>query len=82
MNSFVAKVTFLAMGLFAFSIVTEAVENVPPYPLKTCVVSGKSLEAMGGPVTINHKGKTVKFCCKPCIKKFKADPDKYLKKLK
>ena len=53
-----------------------------PYPLKTCVVSGEALGGeMGEPVTLVHEGRTVKFCCKGCIKKFKADPAKYLKLL-
>ena len=29
-----------------------------------------------------HKGKVVFFCCKACIKKFKENPEKYMKKLK
>ena len=36
---------------------------------------------MGEPVTLVHEGQTVKFCCKGCIKDFKKDPAKYLKKL-
>lgn len=49
------------------------------YPLKTCIVSGEALGEMGEPVTITHEGRTIKFCCKGCIKKFKADPAQYLK---
>ncbi len=29
--------------------------------------------------TVTYKGKVYGFCCKPCIKKFTADPEKYLK---
>jgi hypothetical protein len=36
---------------------------------------------MGTPVTIVHNGQEVKFCCKPCVAKFKKDPEKYLKKI-
>jgi YHS domain-containing protein len=43
-----------------------------------CVVSGEPLDAMGEPVVYNHEGREVKFCCNGCIKKFKADPAKYL----
>lgn len=51
------------------------------YPLDTCVVSGEKLGGMGEAVKYDHNGREVRFCCKGCIDKFKADPDKYLKKL-
>lgn len=44
-----------------------------------CVVTGNKLGSMGDPVSITHEGKEVKFCCSPCIKKFNANPKKYLK---
>ena len=52
------------------------------YPLKVCVVSGEELGGMGEPYVHEHNGTTVKFCCKPCLKKFNKDPDTYLAKLK
>ena len=52
-----------------------------PYPLKTCVVSGEKLGEMGKPVVYVHEGREIKFCCKDCIKDFKKDPAKYVKKL-
>lgn len=52
-----------------------------PYPLDTCVVAGGKLGSMGKPITLVHKGREVKFCCSGCEPKFKADPDKYLKKI-
>ena len=55
--------------------------NAKAYPLKTCIVSDNDLYSMGQPVVIVHKGQQIKFCCKPCIKKFKKDPAKYLVKL-
>jgi YHS domain-containing protein len=33
-------------------------------------------------VTTTHDGKTIGFCCEPCIETFKADPKKYMKDLK
>jgi YHS domain-containing protein len=51
------------------------------YPLKTCVVSGEKLGEMGKPVVYVHEGREIKFCCKDCIKDFKKDPAKYVKKL-
>lgn len=52
-----------------------------PYPLQVCLVTDNALGSMGAPITMVHKGQTVKFCCKPCVKEFKADPEKFLSKL-
>ena len=52
------------------------------YPLKVCVVSGEELGGMGEPYVHQHEGTTVKFCCKPCLKKFNENPQGYLAKLK
>lgn len=41
---------------------------------------------MGGLINKNvyadHQGNRVYFCCPPCLKQFKKDPDLYVKKLK
>src|SRR5215471_4640197 len=52
-----------------------------PYTLKTCVVSGEKLGEMGKPEVYVYEGREVKFCCKDCIKDFKKDPAKYVKKI-
>lgn len=46
----------------------------------TCPVSGEKLGEgdMGEPVTVAYKGRNVKLCCNGCVKKFKAEPAKYL----
>jgi hypothetical protein len=55
---------------------------VQPYPLKTCIVSGEEFGGdMGDPVVMTYQGREIKFCCSSCVKKFKKDPEKYLKKL-
>jgi YHS domain-containing protein len=40
---------------------------------------------MGNPIDKNvfveYKGQKVYFCCKACVEKFKADPEKYVSKL-
>ena len=52
------------------------------YPLKTCVVSGEKLGGeMGKPYIYTYEGREIHFCCKGCVKDFKADPAKFLKKL-
>ena len=40
------------------------------------------LESMGGPVAVEVAGRRVFICCKGCEKALKADPQKYLAKLK
>lgn len=61
---------------------TGAAAGARPYPFKDCLVSDNELGSMGTPVTMVHEGQTVKFCCKPCVKEFKADPQKYMSKFK
>ena len=36
---------------------------------------------MGKPVTLIYKGQEMKFCCKDCVKDFKKNPEKWMKKL-
>ena len=56
-------------------------KKLKPYPLDTCAVSGEKLGEMGKPVVYEYKDREIKFCCKDCIKDFKKDPAKYVKKL-
>lgn len=56
------------------------------YPLKTCAVSGESLGSMGDPYDYVHKAdgqpdRVVRMCCSGCVKKFKAEPAKYLARI-
>lgn len=56
--------------------------KLKPYKLKTCIVSGDKLGGdMGEPVSYEYEGREIKFCCKSCIKDFKKDPAKYVKKI-
>lgn len=45
---------------------------------KTCPVTGEELGAMGKPVAVTVKGRTVYVCCRGCADKAQADPDKTL----
>ena len=54
----------------------EIIKNI--YPLDFCIVTGNDLGDMGGPVSYDHNGTLIKFCCKPCIPKFQKNPAKYL----
>ena len=44
----------------------------------TCPVSGKPVDTK---VFVEHDGQKIYFCCKDCISKYEADPQKYAAKL-
>ena len=74
----------LFTGLLPFATNAEDARTDKPgqsYPLDTCVVSGEKLGEMGEPHIYTHEGREVRLCCKGCLKDFKKDPAKYLKKL-
>jgi len=57
-------------------------QQLPFYPLSTCMVSGDKLGGdMGKPVDLIYKNRLVRFCCPDCIKDFNKDPDKFITKL-
>lgn len=70
--------TLITTALLGLSL---SAADVKPYPLKNCLVSGNELGSMGKPITKVYDSQEIKFCCKPCIKKFEANPAKYLQKL-
>jgi YHS domain-containing protein len=53
-------------------------EQLPGYPLDTCVVTGEKLGEMGKPYNYVYKGRLVRFCCPHCKAEFNKDPAKYL----
>jgi hypothetical protein len=62
--------------------IAAAAKNVKPYRLDTCLVSGEKFGGdMGVPVLLVHEGREIKLCCNDCIKEFKKDPAKHIKKL-
>ena len=52
-----------------------------PYTLKTCLVSDEKLGEHGAPYVFTYQGREIKMCCKGCVKDFKKDSAKYIKKL-
>jgi YHS domain-containing protein len=57
-------------------------QQLPFYPLDTCMVSGDKLGGdMGKPVDLIYKNRLVRFCCTDCVKDFQKDPDKFIAKL-
>jgi hypothetical protein len=65
--------------LFAADAKTDT--KAKPYTLTTCPVSGEKLGEMGKPYVFTHEGREIKLCCKDCLKDFKKDPAKYVKKI-
>ena len=65
----------------AIGVVTPVEDPIPAaetYPLDVCAVAGKKLGSMGKPIDFVHEGRQVRFCCRGCVPKFKANPEKYL----
>jgi len=84
MKKIVLLVTVLT-GLLAANPWVNAAEKekekAKPYPLKVCVVSDEKLDSMGEPYVFTHEGREVKLCCKSCLKDFKKDTAKFVKKM-
>jgi hypothetical protein len=60
----------------------SAKSKAKPYPLKKCLVSDEKFGGdMGDPYVFTHEGREIKLCCKACLKDFKKDSAKYIKKL-
>ncbi len=67
---------FTLAGMFA---VAPTSVHADDYPIKTCVVTGDAFGGdLGPPIDVKYKGRTVRLCCKSCVKKFNANPDKYM----
>lgn len=73
-------ILILLSGLFLAAGLAPAANA--RYPLKTCLVTDNELGSMGKVITKVYDGREIKFCCKPCVKKFEGNQAKYLAKLK
>jgi hypothetical protein len=71
---------FCAAPLAGFGA-DKKTEKPKPYTLKTCIVTDEKLGEMGDAYVFVHEGREIKLCCKSCLKDFKKDPAKYIKKL-
>ena len=58
-------------------------QQLPYYPMTTCVVSGEAIDGEAADEVVNYvyNNRLVRFCCKGCKKDFLKDPDAYLAKL-
>jgi hypothetical protein len=78
------SVQLVAMGTLRADD-TPPAKSTEKLPVNVCIVSGEHL-LPGEIVTYVHKApgqpdRTVRLCCRKCLARFKADPDRYLKKL-
>ncbi len=65
-----------ALAKLDAAIIAQQMKN---YPLKTCLVSGEELGGdMGEPYNFVMQNHLVRFCCKMCKPKLKANPNKYM----
>ncbi|MFQ5504622.1 MAG: hypothetical protein ACE5F1_07490 [Planctomycetota bacterium] len=57
---------------------SKAWVSTDAYPLETCPISGKALKKA---VRVEAGGRSIKVCCKKCVKKVQKDPEAAIKKL-
>ena len=57
-----------------------AAQQIPYYPLDTCLISGEPLVENGESVAVDVLvgNRLFRVCCESCVKKVKKDPGKYL----
>jgi YHS domain-containing protein len=75
-----ALLAALAVGSLSVSA-ADSDKKPKPYPLDKCIVSDEKLGEHGKPYVFTHEGQEIKMCCKDCLKDFKKEPAKYLKKI-
>ncbi|MDP8244733.1 MAG: hypothetical protein P9L94_11670 [Candidatus Hinthialibacter antarcticus] len=56
-------------------------DQLPHYPLETCLVTKQKLTAMGKAVDLIYKNRLVRFCCSNCVTEFTKNPEPILNQL-
>jgi len=76
-------VTLVALPVAGFAADGKKEDKLKPYTLKKCVVSGEEIDEKGDmkPYVFTHGDRQIKLCCESCLKDFKKDPAKYVKKI-
>jgi YHS domain-containing protein len=77
-----ATVGLLLAGCAGNSAEPSAAKDAPVPDTEPMQTAQVNCPVMGDPIDsevfTEHNGKRVYFCCKDCIAKFRANPDKYL----
>jgi predicted lipoprotein with Yx(FWY)xxD motif len=82
MTKLTTALALTALTASAVLALADDAKKVKPYPLKTCIVSGEKLGDGGmTPYVFTNDTQIIKLCCSNCLKDFKKDPAKYMKKL-
>jgi hypothetical protein len=76
-------VALVAWPVLGFAADGKKTDTPKPYTLKKCVVSDEELDEKGDmkPYVFTHGDRQIKLCCESCLKDFKKDPAKYVKKI-
>ena len=69
-------IVVLTIAIATLTLHPAAYAGPSAYPLKTCIVTDDDLGDT--PIDITYKGRLVRLCCKSCVRKFNANPDKYM----
>src|SRR6266571_1721192 len=77
----VFTVSVLGAPLLGAAAEGKKESKVKLYTLATCPVSDEKLGEMGRPYVFTNDNRQIKLCCKDCLKDFKKDPAKYVKKV-
>ena len=72
------NIALIALASLMAGCATSGISSAQSYPLDVCIVSGNKLGSMGDPYRFVHEEQEIKLCCKPCIRKFNKNPEKYL----
>ena len=73
MPKFIRSIVLTAAIAFTAGTSTFAADS------KMCIVTGDTFGGdKGPPVSVTYKGRTIMLCCKSCVRKFNANPEKYL----
>lgn len=81
-NGIIIALATLSLSLATLADNTNTPAAPPkPYPLKTCLICGMQLGAMGKPYVFVYKGQEIGVCDKSEKAEFDKNPGKYMKKL-
>lgn len=80
MNTIRSKTSLLSLLLFA-ACAAGPNPDVIPYPSDLCIVTDNKLGSMGDPIVKVYGNQEIKFCCRPCVKEFEEDKERFLAKL-